>query len=75
MSKKSVVLIRHHGHKPSDLMETVCFSETSVSTYKSTRRHDPEDQQRHLPRRDNLRSHHASSPASCFVQCNDDIQC
>jgi hypothetical protein len=27
----------------------VCFSEMLVSTYKSTRRHFPEDQHRHLP--------------------------
>jgi hypothetical protein len=26
-------------------METVCFSETLVSTYKSTRRHNPEERQ------------------------------
>jgi hypothetical protein len=28
-------------------METVCFSETLVSTYKSTQRYNPEEQ--HLP--------------------------
>jgi hypothetical protein len=38
-------------------METVCFSETLVSTYKSTRRYNPEDQHRHLRRRENLKSH------------------
>jgi hypothetical protein len=37
-------------------METVCFSETLVSTYKSTRRHNPE-QHRHLHHRENLKSH------------------
>jgi hypothetical protein len=31
-------------------------SETLVSTYKSTRRFNPEDQHRHLQRRENLRS-------------------
>jgi hypothetical protein len=36
-------------------METVCFSETSVSAYKSTRRYYPEDQ--HPRRRENLKSH------------------
>jgi hypothetical protein len=25
-------------------METVCFSETLISTYESTRRHNPEDE-------------------------------
>jgi hypothetical protein len=29
-------------------MEEVCFSETSVPTYKSTRRHKPEDHDRRL---------------------------
>jgi hypothetical protein len=29
-------------------MEAVCFSETLVSTYKSTRRYNPEEQHRHL---------------------------
>jgi hypothetical protein len=38
-------------------METVCFSETSVSTYKTARRHNPEEQHRHLHRRENLKSH------------------
>jgi hypothetical protein len=28
-------------------METVCFSETLVSTYESTRRHNPEQQHHH----------------------------
>jgi hypothetical protein len=34
-------------------METVCFSETLVSTYESTRHHSPE-QHRHFHRRENL---------------------
>jgi hypothetical protein len=38
-------------------METVCFSETLLSTYESTRRHNPEEQHRHPHRRENLRSH------------------
>jgi hypothetical protein len=38
-------------------METLCFSEMLVSTYKSTRRHNPEDQHRHLHRRENLKFH------------------
>jgi hypothetical protein len=29
-------------------MEAVCYSETLVSSYKSTRPYNPEDQQRHL---------------------------
>jgi hypothetical protein len=35
--------------------ETVCSSETLVSTYKSTRRHNPEDQ--HLHRCEDVKSH------------------
>jgi hypothetical protein len=37
------------GVKPSSglKMEAVCSAETSVSTYKSTRRYNPEDQHRH----------------------------
>jgi hypothetical protein len=38
-------------------MEEECFSETLASTDKSTRRYNPEDQHRHLHRRENLRSH------------------
>jgi hypothetical protein len=38
-------------------METVFFPETLVSTYKSTWRHNPEDEHRRLYRRENLRSH------------------
>jgi hypothetical protein len=35
---------------PSTLkMETVCFSTTLVSTYKSIRHYNPEDQHRFLP--------------------------
>jgi hypothetical protein len=37
-------------------MEAVCFSATLVSTDKSTRRYNPEDQHRHLHRRENLKS-------------------
>jgi hypothetical protein len=33
------------------------FSETLVSTYKSTRRYNPEDEYLHLHRRENLKSH------------------
>jgi secreted PhoX family phosphatase len=36
-------------------METVCFSETLVSTYESTRHHNPEEHQ-HLHRRENLKT-------------------
>jgi hypothetical protein len=46
-------------------IEAVCSSETSVSTYKSTRRFDPEDKHRHLHHRKNLRSH-----ASNLVDAN-----
>jgi hypothetical protein len=38
-------------------MHTVCFPETVVSTYKSTRPYNPEDQHRHLYSRENLKSH------------------
>jgi hypothetical protein len=38
-------------------METVCFSETSVSTYESTRYHNPEEEHQHLLLRENLKSH------------------
>jgi hypothetical protein len=41
MSNK-FVLMMHNRHKPSDLMEAVCFFGTSASTYKSTWRHNPE---------------------------------
>jgi hypothetical protein len=44
------------------IMKTVCFTETSVSTYKSTRRHNPEDQHRHFHCRENLKSHKLCSP-------------
>jgi hypothetical protein len=44
---------------PGLKMETVCSSETLVSTYKSTcpRRYNPEDKHRHLHRRENHDSH------------------
>jgi hypothetical protein len=38
-------------------METVCFSETVISTYESTWRQNPEQQHRHPHRRENLISH------------------
>jgi hypothetical protein len=38
-------------------METVCFSETLVSTYKFTPCYNPQDQHRHFHRRENLKSH------------------
>jgi hypothetical protein len=38
-------------------MEAVFSSETLVSTYKSKRRYNPEDQQQHLHRSENLKSH------------------
>lgn len=37
-------------------VETVCFSETLVCTYKSTPRYNPEDQRQHLHIRQNLNS-------------------
>jgi hypothetical protein len=37
-------------------MKRECFSETLVSIYESTRRHNPE-QHRHAHRRENLKSH------------------
>jgi hypothetical protein len=38
-------------------MATVCFSETLVSSYEATLRHNPEEQQRHPHRHDNLKYH------------------
>jgi hypothetical protein len=38
-------------------LETVCFSETLVSTYKSTWRYYPEDQHQYIDGRENLKSH------------------
>jgi hypothetical protein len=38
-------------------MEAAYFSETLVSTYWSTWRHNPEDQRRRLYRRENIKSH------------------
>jgi hypothetical protein len=38
-------------------METACFFATMVCTYKSTWRYNPEDQHRHIHRRENLKSH------------------
>jgi hypothetical protein len=38
-------------------MEAVCSSKTLISTYKSTRRYNPEDQHRHPHRRENVISH------------------
>jgi hypothetical protein len=35
-------------------MQTVCFSETFVSTCESTRRHNPVEQHRHPHHRENL---------------------
>jgi hypothetical protein len=38
-------------------MEVLCSSETLVSTNTSTRRYNPKDQQGHLRRCENLKSH------------------
>jgi hypothetical protein len=38
-------------------MEAVCSSKTLVSTYQSARRYCPEDQHRHLHRRENFKYH------------------
>jgi hypothetical protein len=37
-------------------MEAVCFSETSVPIYKSSGRHNPEDNHGYLYRRKNVKS-------------------
>jgi hypothetical protein len=37
-------------------MEVASSSENIVTTYQSTRRHNPEDQTRHFLRRENLKS-------------------
>jgi hypothetical protein len=42
---------------PALKTEAVDFSETLVSAYKSTRRCNPEGQNRHLQRHENLRPH------------------
>jgi hypothetical protein len=39
-----------------DQGEAICSSETLVSIYKNTRRHDPEHHGQHLHRRENLKS-------------------
>jgi hypothetical protein len=44
-------------------METVYFSETLVYTYESTRRHNTEEQYRHLYHCEDLRCHSQESPA------------
>jgi hypothetical protein len=44
-------------------METVCFSDALVSTYESTRRHNPEE----VHRRENLKSHNANTRRKEFV--------
>jgi hypothetical protein len=36
-------------------MEAICSSETLITTYKLTRRHHPEDHNRHVHRRENLK--------------------
>jgi hypothetical protein len=46
------------------MMEAVRTSETSVSIYLTTRQYIPEDSKLHTRRRENLKSHKASS--SCF---------
>jgi hypothetical protein len=48
-------------------MEAVCSPDTLVSTHKSTRRYNSEDQHRHLHRRENLKSHTRDSilPSYC----------
>jgi hypothetical protein len=42
-------------------METVYFSETSVSAYQSTQHHNPEEQYWRLHRREKLKSHYFNS--------------
>jgi hypothetical protein len=48
-------------HTVSIFRAEVWFYETLVSTYECTRRHNPEDQNRHLQRRQNLTSQTAGS--------------
>jgi hypothetical protein len=45
------------GLKSALKMETVCFSNTLVFSYKSTKHYNPEDQQQHLHQRENFRSY------------------
>jgi hypothetical protein len=46
------------GRHPDLNMEAVCSSETLVSTYQSTRRHNQKEQHGHLHRRENIKSHY-----------------
>jgi hypothetical protein len=50
------------------------FSETSVSTYESTRRHNPkqQQQQRHIHRRENLKCHKLMAVS---IRASDQITC
>jgi hypothetical protein len=53
--------------------EAVCFTETLISTHKSTRRYNSEDQHQHLYRRENLKSH--TITLTLFTRkCTHDVQ-
>jgi hypothetical protein len=48
-------------------MKAVCSSKTLVSTFKSTRRHNPENRCRHVNRRENLKPQDEILPISFLV--------
>jgi hypothetical protein len=58
-----VVIVGYDAVSPSSALkkETLCLSETLVSTYRSTRCHNPEEQHRHPHRREDLKSHISNS--------------
>jgi hypothetical protein len=49
--------VHYRAYKNTIQMKAVCSSEMLVSTYKSTRRLNPEYQHRHLNSRENPESH------------------
>jgi hypothetical protein len=50
-------------------METLCFFETLVSTYESTRRHNPEQQHRQPVSTLQLQLYQASFLFRCYYYC------
>jgi hypothetical protein len=62
---RTYILLPTSGPK----MEAVCSSETLVSTYKSTRYYNPEDQQRHTHCRENRKSHSCITFSNLLLPC------
>jgi hypothetical protein len=52
----------------SEKTEAVCSSELFVSTYKYTRRFNPEDKHRRLYRHENLKSHNKANVRKLCLQ-------